>query len=74
MISRSLNVYVDLPEEMVHGKKKKEARASISMNVVVPPEIEKKAQKFLSEAADDFSDSFKKFMKKQIKKFMEDDK
>ena len=72
MINRSLNCYVELPEAMVEGKKKKEARASISMNIVVPSYLEKKAQSFLSDAADDFSDSFKKFMKKQIKKYMED--
>lgn len=70
MISRSLSCYVELPNEMVEGKKKKEAKATISMNIVVPSYMEKKSQKFLSDAADDFSRSFKKFMKKQIEKYM----
>lgn len=72
MLNRRSSVYYTLPDELVSGTKTKESKATISIGIVVPKDMEKKAQKFMEEATDDFAKSFKKFMKKQVEKRMED--
>ena len=71
MINRRATTYYTLPEELASGKTK-EAKATFSMNLVVPKNMEKKAQKFMKEASDDFSKAFQKWMKKQIEKELDD--
>lgn len=68
MINRKSNVYVKLPDSLTTGKTN-EAKATISISLVLPKSIEeKKGQKFINEFMDEFADDFKKFIKKQIKK------
>lgn len=71
MISRTVNTYVDLPEELTGKKKKSEAKSTMTIQVVVPADFEKKAQKFMDEQLDEVSKKFKKFVKKEIDKRME---
>ena len=70
MISRSSSVYYDLPLGLAgpNAKKKKDAKATIAMSVVVPADMEKKAAKFMDSMAEEYADRFKKFMKKEVKK------
>ena len=72
MISRSSTVYYELPMELAgaNAKKKKDAKATIAMSVVVPADMEKKAAKFMDSMAEEYADRFKKFMKKEVKKRM----
>lgn len=69
MLSRSANCYNELPGYMVEGRKKKEAKATISMTLVVPSYMEDAAQKFMKERAKDYRDEFDEFIEKQIKKY-----
>lgn len=75
MISRSSTVYYELPLELAGptAKKKKDAKATIAMSVVVPADMEKKAVKFMDSMADEYADRFKKFMKKEVKKRITDE-
>ena len=70
MISRSSTVYCELPAQLVgnSSRKKKEAKATISMSIVVPADMEKKATKFMDSMAEEYAKQFSKFMKKEIKK------
>lgn len=71
MINRKSNVYIKLPDTLVTGKTN-EAKATISVSLVLPKSIdEKKGQKFIETTMDEFADDFKKFIKKQIKKLEE---
>ena len=70
MISRSSTVYYELPLELAgpNAKKKKDAKTTIAMSVIVPEDMEKKAAKFMDSMAEEYADRFKKFMKKEVKK------
>ena len=45
-----------------------EAKLQVSLNVLVPKELERKAEKWMNEAHEELSDAFKKFIKKEQKK------
>lgn len=70
MITRSSSSYYTLPKELTGGKKAQEAKTSISMRMVVPPEMEKKAQKWMGEMAEEYAKKFRKFMEKEVEKRM----
>lgn len=72
MINRRSSAYYALPEEM-SGPKQKDAKLNISFGMVVPPEFEKKADKFMKEQMDEVAKEFKKFMNKQCRKYLEND-
>lgn len=67
MVNRRQTVYFTLPEEQYPGKQKS-AHSTISIGVVVPKGMEKKAGKFISEVMSDYEKAFKRFMKSQVKK------
>lgn len=71
MINRRNTVYYALPEEFTGSKKAKDASMAISINLVLPKELEGKADKLIDEINDEASKMFAKFMKKQIKKHLE---
>lgn len=69
MINRRAVIYAELPEELVKGKKSKEAKLEISINLVIPRELEgKKAVEFIDDAIDDVAKGFKKFIRKRSEK------
>lgn len=69
MLNRRGMVYCELPEELFG--KKKEAKLTISIGIVVPKEMEdKKAAKFIDEQMDAVSKEFKKFIKKRSEKLL----
>lgn len=67
MVNRRQTVYFTLPEEQYPGKQKS-AHSTISIGVVVPKGLEKKANKFINEVMGDYEKAFKRFMKEQVKK------
>lgn len=71
-INRSNTTYVKLPEELA-TKSMPDAKASISLNLLVPKGMEKAATKFMEETQKAVGKAFKKFMRKQIEKGEEDD-
>lgn len=73
MINRSYTVYYTIPPDILEKdtKKRREAKGTISMNVVVPPEFEKKASKFMDSFAKEYEKQFKKFMKREIERKLE---
>lgn len=71
-INRSANAYVELPAEVCDRNGGKEAKASISMNIVIPAAFEKKMHKFMADQADAFAKAFKKAIKKEVEKHLED--
>lgn len=71
MINRRNTVYYTLPEEITGSKKAKDASMAISINLVLPKELEGKADKLIDAINDEASEMFAKFMKKQIKKYLE---
>ena len=72
MITRSANVYYPLPEWFTESRKKRDSNMKFSISLVVPPEFEKKGQKLIDEIIDESGEMFKKYMKKQLKKYKED--
>lgn len=66
MLNRRTNVYCALPDEVSGGGKQKDAKGTISLNVVVPKEMEKKAVKFMEKYSKSFEKDFRKFIKKWI--------
>lgn len=73
MINRRSVVYVPLPEELVKGKKSKEAKLEISINVTVPRELEtKKTADFIDDAIGEVANDFKKYIKKRSEKILKD--
>lgn len=71
-INRSANAYVELPISVCDKNGTKEAKASISMNLVVPAGFEKKMQKFMADQADAFAKAFKKAIRKEIDRHLEE--
>lgn len=71
MVNRRNTVYFTIPEDLNPGKTK-EMKANISLGIVVPKELEKKAQKFMDDISDDFSKAFKKWCKKQVEKLRDE--
>ena len=71
MINRRANFYYNLPIELTGGTKSKEAKMTVSINMVVPKEMEgKKTMKFIDDEIDMISKDFKKFMAKRIEKLL----
>ncbi|WP_300943976.1 hypothetical protein [uncultured Duncaniella sp.] len=73
MINRRGTIYVQLPPELA-GNKRKDAKMVVSVNLTVPTEFEGKGADLIDEIIDDARDAFKKFMKKRIKKALEEKK
>ena len=73
MVNRRSSMYFTLPNELTGGEKSKEAKMNVSISMVLPKAMEKKSSKFIDDQMEELSKSFKKFMKKQIEKLMEDD-
>lgn len=73
MINRRGTIYVQLPPEIA-GNKRKDAKMVVSVNLTVPTEFEGKGADLIDEIIDDAGDAFKKFMKKRIKKALEEKK
>lgn len=71
MINRRGTVYFQLPEELTGGKRK-DAKMEISVNMTVPKGFENKGTDVIDEIIDDAGEKFKKFMKKRVKKELED--
>lgn len=71
MINRRSTAYYTLPEELAPGKTK-ETKLTMSFGLVVPKDMEKKAQKFMETLTDNAAKEFKKFMKKQVNKRLEE--
>lgn len=61
---RNATVYVPLPEHLVNGRYK-EAKATISLNFVVPPNMEKESNKYIKKCLKDFEKGFVKFVQHQ---------
>jgi hypothetical protein len=73
MINRRATVYRQLPEELA-GNKAKEAKLAISINMVVPKEMEgKKATEFIDDEIDQIAKDFKKFIDKRAQKLLDKD-
>ena len=66
-IGRSDTTYVKLPDELA-TKSMIDAKCMVSINVLVPKGMEDAAGDFMEDIHDAISKSFKKFMKKRIKK------
>lgn len=73
MINRRASAYYELPPVMTKGSKQKDAKLNMSFGMVIPPEIEKKADKFMKEEMDKLSKDFRKFMDKQCDKLLDED-
>ena len=73
MLSRTSNTYVKLPNELMPTSKTKDAKGTVTIKVVVPKSMEKKAEKFIDEWMDDFNKKFKKFVNKQADKLLSED-
>lgn len=73
MINRRGTIYVQLPPELA-GNKRKDAKMVVSVNLTVPTVFEGKGADLIDEIIDDAGDAFKKFMKKRIKKALEEKK
>lgn len=72
MINRSKTCYVEIPPEIQSGgRKRKDAKMQVSLNLVVPAEFEKKGEKFMKDALKAFDKSFQRFMQDLINKAME---
>ena len=72
-LNRSTNVYVELPVDVLSKNESKDAKAAISINVVMPKSFSnKKMQKFISDQVDQFAKEFKKAVKKEIKRVSEE--
>ena len=70
MINRRNTVYVELPEELVGNKKTKDAKAEISISLVIPKDMEKKGAQFIDDEMDMIAKDFRSFMKKRVKKIL----
>lgn len=69
--SRSRTAYKKLPDKL-KTKAVPDAKLAVSINLTIPKGMEKSADKFISEALDHVEKGFKKFMKKEISKRVED--
>jgi len=67
-INRSKTSYKKLPEGLKTASIP-DAKLSASITVTVPKGMEKKAEKFISEAHKYLEDGFQSFVKKEIKKY-----
>ena len=68
-INRSSNVHIKLPKDCLSKGEGEEAKASISINLVIPKSFsEKRLQKFIASQVDEFGDAFAKAVKKELKK------
>ena len=73
-INRSANVHIKIPKEFLSKGEGEEAKASVSINLVIPKSFsEKRMQKFIAAQVDEFSDAFAKAVKKELKKIENDD-
>ena len=71
-INRSNTTYVQLPEELATGTMP-DAKCVVSINVLVPKGMEKSANDFIDDTHDEITKSFKKYIKKRIKKFLDNE-
>ena len=72
MVSRTSNTYVKLPDELMPTSKTNDAKGTVTIKLVVPKAMEKKAEKFIDDWMVDFNKKFKKFINKQADKLIED--
>lgn len=61
MLHRNKIVYAELPDQY-KSRQKGEAKATISLNIVVPKELEKKTEKFMKKCLRDFDEAFNDFI------------